>query len=287
MPHTSLRLASTLARLCAIAATIVPFAGARAQDTAPAPTPETHANAASNEPTLTDDEWTLSFVTYLWVPAMNGTLTSRGRSADVDISVGDSFENLVDNFKFALTGHIEARKDRFAVFGDIMYLATEDDVDRRFLGDGDIDVSQGFFEAGVAYAVVDKPVNDNAARRFRIEPLAGLRLYYLDMEVNFDALARNPGRDETWVDGFVGLRTTVDLAERLTAFARFDIGAGGSDLAWNAILGLDAHLGKHKRLSLVGGYRWFDVDYDDGSGNQKFEFDVLMHGPFLGLGFTF
>ncbi|MBX3317190.1 MAG: hypothetical protein KF902_10060 [Phycisphaeraceae bacterium] len=253
----------------------------------PAPATPTDQAATSLSPDLNEKKWALSFVTYLWVPAMEGTLTARGREADVNISVGDSFENLVDNFKFALTGHIEARKDRFSVFGDIMYLATEDDVDRRFLGDGDIDVSQGFFEVGVAYAVVDNPVNDNPARRFRVEPLAGVRLYYLDLEVNFDSLARNPGRDETWLDGFIGARTTIDLADRVTAFARFDIGAGGSDLAWNVILGLDAHLGKHKRLSLVGGYRWFDVDYDDGSGSDKFEFDVLMHGPFLGIGLTF
>lgn len=245
------------------------------------------SSEATADPALVTDAWHISFTTYLWVPAMDGTLTVRGREADVDVSVGDSFENLVDNFKFALTGHIEARKDRFMIFGDIMYLATEDDVDRPIIGDGDIDVSQGFFEAGVSYAIVDNPINDNAARRFRIEPLAGVRLYYLDMEVNFDALSRSPGRDEMWVDGFVGARTSIDLAERLTAFARLDIGAGGSDLAWNVILGLDAHLGKHKRLSLVGGYRWFDVDYDDGSGSDKFEFDVLMHGPFLGLGFTF
>jgi len=231
--------------------------------------------------------WQFSFYTYLWVPAMDGTLTVRGREADVDISIADSFENLVDNFKFALTGHIEARKDRLSIFGDIMYLATESDVDRPDLGDGDIEVSQGFFETGVMYTLLDRPVNDNQARRFRVEPLAGVRLYYLDMEVNFDALTQQAGRDEMWVDGFVGVRSTLDLADRLTAIARFDIGAGGSDLAWNAILGLDAHLGKHKRLSVLGGYRWFDVDYDDGSGPDKFEFDVLMHGPYLGLGITF
>ncbi|QYK49787.1 MAG: hypothetical protein KF838_08015 [Phycisphaeraceae bacterium] len=266
---------------------LAPIALSTHAQTDPAPPTPADQAATAPSPELNEKKWTLSFVTYLWVPAMEGDLTVRGREADVNVSVGDSFENLVDNFKFAITGHIEARKDRFSIFGDIMYLATEDDVDRPIIGDGDIDVSQGFFEAGVAYAVVDNPVNNNNARRFRVEPLAGVRLYYLDMEVNFDALSRNPGRDEVWVDGFIGVRTTIDLAERVTGFARFDIGAGGSDLAWNVILGLDAHLGKHKRLSLVGGYRWFDVDYDDGSGNQKFEFDVLMHGPFLGLGFTF
>lgn len=273
--------------LLAAASTVASLAPRAHAQQEPAPQATAESSPDRADPALVTDTWQLSFTTYLWVPAMDGTQTVRGRSADVDISISDSFENLIENFKFGITGHIEARKDRLILFGDIMYLATESDVDSTLLGDGDIEVAQGFFEAGVMYALVDNPVNDNSARRFRVEPLAGVRLYYMDMELNFDALSRQPGRDETWVDGFVGVRTTVDLADRLTAFARFDIGAGGSDLAWNAILGLDARLGKNNRLSVVGGYRWFDIDYDDGSGNEKFEFDVLMHGPFLGIGIAF
>lgn len=248
----------------------------RAQET-PAPEPQ-----LSSAP-----KWQFSFTTYLWVAGMDGDVTARGREADVDVSVADGFDNLVDNFKLAITGHLEARRDRLALFGDVAYISLEQDVERRILGEGTIDTAQGFFELGIGYTVIDEPLPNHPSRRFRLEPIAGARMYYLDMELSFDSIDRTFGDDKLWVDGFVGLRSSVDIADRLSLFGRFDIGAGGSDLAWNAVLGADLKLGKHKRVSLLGGYRWLDVDYDDGSGDNKFVFDVLMHGPFVGLGFTF
>lgn len=240
-----------------------------------------------SEPALAADSWQFSFYTYLWVPATDGSITVRGRTSDVDVSVSDTLDGVLDNFQLALTGHVEARRNRFSIFGDVMYIALENDVERRVLGPGEFEVREGFFEAGVSYAVVDNPIGDNQSRRFRLEPLAGARVYYLDQELTFDDVGVDVDDDQLWIDGFVGLRSTVDLAERATLFGRFDIGGGGSDLAWNAVLGLDVKLGKNKRIALTGGYRWLDIDYENGEGTSKFEFDVLMHGPFVGLGFTF
>lgn len=271
-------------------ALIAPAARAQTSTTSPdtsAGAPAGTPSGAAPDPTLEARAWTFSFTTYLWVAGMDGSVTARGREADVDMSVGDAFDNLVDNFKLAITGHLEARHERLALFGDIAYISLEEDVERRVLGEGTLDTTQGFFELGAAYAIIDKPLPNHPSRRFLLEPLAGARLYYLDMELSFDSIDRSLGDDKVWIDGFVGLRSSVDVADRLAIFGRFDIGAGGSDLAWNAVLGADVKLGKHKRVSLLGGYRWLDVDYDDGSGDEKFEFDVLMHGPFLGLGFAF
>jgi hypothetical protein len=35
------------------------------------------------------------------------------------------------------------------------------------------------------------------------------------------------------------------------------------------------------------GYRWYSVDFDEGSSSRRFVYDVLMHGSFLGLTFMF
>lgn len=218
---------------------------------------------------------------------MDGDITVRGRDAEVDMSVGDSFDNLVDNFKIGITGHLEARHNRLAIFGDIAYIAFEEDVERQDIGEGSVETTQGFFELGAGYAIIDKPLPNHPSRRFLLEPIAGARLYYLEMELSFDSADGTLDNDKLWVDGFIGLRSSIDVADRLALFGRFDIGAGGSDFAWNAVLGADVKLGKHKRVSLLGGYRWLDVDYDDGSGDDKFKFDVLMHGPFMGVGFVF
>jgi len=42
-----------------------------------------------------------------------------------------------------------------------------------------------------------------------------------------------------------------------------------------------------KSGALLAGYRWLDVDYETGSGRSKFEFDVRMHGPFIGFSIFF
>jgi hypothetical protein len=58
----------------------------------------------------------------------------------------------------------------------------------------------------------------------------------------------------------------------------------GSDFAWSA-LGLFGW-----RFALLGqdaaalwGYRALGQDYSTGSGRQRFEWDVIMHGPAIGL----
>ena len=35
------------------------------------------------------------------------------------------------------------------------------------------------------------------------------------------------------------------------------------------------------------GYRALDVDYEQGSGRTKYEYDVLQHGPLTGLTISF
>jgi hypothetical protein len=62
---------------------------------------------------------------YLWLPALDGTITVRGLSADVDLSVGDTLDALFDSFKFAATGRAEARKGNALLTLDLMYLDLE------------------------------------------------------------------------------------------------------------------------------------------------------------------
>ena len=41
------------------------------------------------------------------------------------------------------------------------------------------------------------------------------------------------------------------------------------------------------RSSLEFGYRWLDMDYKSGEGNQQFGYDMLTQGPVIGFGFRF
>jgi opacity protein-like surface antigen len=87
----------------------------------------------------------------------------------------------------------------------------------------------------------------------------------------------------TWVDLVVGVRGRAPLLPGLDAFARGDIGGFGmgtsSTLAWNVIAGLSWQTTEH--LSLVAGYRDFDINAAQGSGTTRFAFHAKMQGPFI------
>ncbi|MCS7032577.1 MAG: porin family protein [Phycisphaerae bacterium] len=223
-------------------------------------------------------------ISYLWVPGMKGTISRSGRSAEVSESVGDTLRNVIDNFKLAFSGRLEFRADPFVLFADVMYVALEDpDVNSPAAGPGDVEFSEAIVETGIAWTAIDKSVDGSRSHRLRVEPLLGIRGYYLSLNLDFPLAGVDVSGERFWADGLAGVRTSLDVTDDLSLFARADVGTGGSDLAWNVIVGARLRLGDHG--AVYGGYRVLDIDYDD--GGQRFEFDIRMAGPFVGVGFTF
>ncbi len=85
----------------------------------------------------------------------------------------------------------------------------------------------------------------------------------------------------------IGLSTLWDLSERWALQLRGDIGgiAFGSDFAWDAfgLIGYQFSLFGEDNARVLAGYRALSQDYTDGSGRNKFKWDVTLHGPILGL----
>jgi hypothetical protein len=63
----------------------------------------------------------------------------------------------------------------------------------------------------------------------------------------------------------------------------------GSDFARQAfgLLEYRFDLFGEDNAKVFGGYRAWSQDYSDGSGDNKFELYVTVHGPILGLGILF
>ena len=59
-----------------------------------------------------------------------------------------------------------------------------------------------------------------------------------------------------------------------------NVNLGDLEISRSAFLGKTTH-------GLLGGYRAMYQDYTDGSGDNKFEWNVTLHGPILGLGMVF
>ncbi|MBW1817507.1 MAG: hypothetical protein JRJ60_10130, partial [Deltaproteobacteria bacterium] len=86
-------------------------------------------------------------------------------------------------------------------------------------------------------------------------------------------------------DPLIGGRYLWKMADKWTMILRGDIGGFGigSDFAWQAVGMIDFQPWKH--VSFIAGYRALDMDYESGSGLDAFKYDVLMHGPVLGINF--
>jgi opacity protein-like surface antigen len=131
-------------------------------------------------------------------------------------------------------------------------------------------------------------------RSFSLDVLGGGRYVYLKGELDINGAGPigvdiEVEQSKDWVDAIVGGRVQMDLTEKLAFSLRGDVGGFGvgasSDLAWNLIAGLGYELSERTTLWLA--YRHLDIDYDDGSGSNQFEYDVEMTGPMLGIAIEF
>ncbi len=77
------------------------------------------------------------------------------------------------------------------------------------------------------------------------------------------------------------------MAKSLSLEVRGDLGGFGlgSNFTWQIEPLLNWHFSQLG--SLQGGYRWLSTDYETGSGNTLFRYDMLKQGFQLGVTFHF
>ena len=117
-----------------------------------------------------------------------------------------------------------------------------------------------------------------------LDLIGGIRYYDLEAEITVVGAPPRVDKSQDWVDAMLGARYICNFTDKWSFMARGDIGFGGSDLTWN-LAGLFEYQ-PWKHVSLLAGYRYMDIDYEDGSGADLFKYDVSMYGPLLGVNFV-
>ncbi|WP_210490836.1 hypothetical protein [Microvirga antarctica] len=259
-------------------------------------------------PLAVTSPWSYRFIPYGWLVSMNGNQTVRGRTVKVDATFVDIVEK--SDTLLALMGNFEARNGALALYADAVWTKIGLDgntVRTRSLAPGvvgslgaaaDFSTQLAVVEVGAAYQVA-------SAGALKFDILGGVRYWYQEADLSLDlvgtlnlagleliggrAVAKSGAVD--WVDPVIGARIRYDLAPGHELFVRGDIGGFGvgSKFSWQAIAGYGMEFGTYQGVTYSGviGYRALGVDYAQGSGTRRYEFDMVLHGPVVGLSMKF
>ncbi|EIM28445.1 hypothetical protein [Microvirga lotononidis] len=271
-----------------------------AADLGPPPAPVVEAPALPS--------WTYRFTPYGWLLALNGTETIRGRSVKVDASFADIVK--ASDTLVALMGDFEARNGPVSLFTNAVWANIGVDGNRirsRSLAPGvtgalatslSLDIDMAIIEAGAAYEVY-------RSGPLAFDLLAGARYWHQSADLSLAvtgavstadldvvgsrALAHSGSVD--WVDPMIGGRIRYTVSPGHELLLRGDIGGFGlgSDFSWQAIGAYGFELGTYQGVTFSGvvGYRALYVDYSQGEGRQRYQYDMLQHGPVLGISARF
>jgi len=233
------------------------------------------------------DEWHFNVAPYVWLAGMDGDVTVRGFNSEVDL---DFFGDIFEVLDIGALGHFEASKGPWTAMTDLVYMKVSENGDTPgpIISDIDVEMQTLILEVGGAYRVYETDSNF-FNKPMSLSVLGGLRYTHLDVDVDITAspaIADRSGSKD-WVDPFVGFRTTIQWTRRWSSSVRFDIGGFGvgSDFAYQ--IATIQKIEINDRFDFVFGYRRLSYDYDDGSGASKFEYDVALSGPLLGMNIKF
>ena len=233
---------------------------------------------ASAEETSHSDQWEFDGAIYLWGASIGG---KTGSGSDIDVA----FDDLLSNLEMAFMGAVGARKGKWSLMLDAIYIDVKDSgsvtvpVDELLLDiNGSLELTAWILTPSVGYNLLQ-------TERARFDVLAGARYLYLKSDVELGLVSlpsikkRDTVSDSIW-DGIVGVKGHINLSKNWYLPYYADIGTGSSNVTWQVFGGVGY---RFKRLDLIAAYRYMDYNFDN---SDVFE-DLNLHGPFVGVKFRF
>jgi opacity protein-like surface antigen len=233
-------------------------------------------NTAAYAATSTgDDIWSFGGAAYLWGAGVEGT-DSAGDEIDV------SFSDIVKDLDGGLMGIISARKGKWTLLADIIYLSINQETSSTANIIGvpekvDVDVKlEGFVSTLLAaYRVQESDMTS-------LDLLVGARYFRVDVDLDVDVGASKTKASDSGdvLDGIIGAQVLLNLSENWYLSCYADVGTGDSKRTWQVWPGFGYRL---EKVDVVAGYRHLEWESDDGDTID----DINFSGPMLGVKFRF
>jgi len=221
-----------------------------------------HADESDSE-----NGWQFAIAPYLWGAGIGGK-TQAGAPIDI------SFNDLFDNLEGAFMASFEARKNKWMMLADYIYL---DVAATKQVGPLPI---TGNLKSNVVHLAGGYNLYQEKSR---LDLIFGARNLDLDLGLS-TVIMGNPvstSQSGNILDGIVGVKGQLTLSKRWYLPYYVDIGTGDSDFSWQAMAGASFRAAKWVDLALV--YRHMEWDF----GKDKPVADINFSGPAFGAIFRF
>ncbi|OYY74069.1 MAG: hypothetical protein B7Y40_06540 [Gammaproteobacteria bacterium 28-57-27] len=234
------------------------------------------------------DDWQYELTPYLLAAGMSGTVGVRNVTTEVNPSFGD----IADHLDAGFMGLFAAQNGPWTLSLEGVYMKlsgsgshTRSGPEGIFSLNSSMDVSSALYVAqgSVGYRLVDQAT--------KLDLIGALRYTQVDADADlvtrvqpgvvFPDGGRSASGSEGWTDAVIGVRVIQPLAENWSLLGYADVGAGGSDLTYQVIAGVNWDYAKGFTAKL--GYRYLYWDYADGGT----VWDMAASGSYLGLGIHF
>ena len=230
---------------------------------------------------IADGRWGFLIEPYLMFPNMSGQIGIENLPiAEVDANPADIFDKL----NLGLMLYLEAHNNQWAITSDLLYMNLKQDVTpRTLIISGEATAKQLAWEISGLY-------------RLTTFLEAGIGVRYnsinsgLDIQrkaISGDTTATSADITERWTDPIIITRIIYNVDNKWLFQFRGDLGGFniGSAFTWQ----IQGYIGYRfsELFQLTIGYRYMAIDYDEGTGEDRFKYDMSIFGPMVKLGFNF
>jgi len=236
-------------------------------------------NLSAAQTEVPDNKWGFFIEPYLLFPNMSGFIgIGNLPEAEVDANPGDIFSKL----HFGGMLYLEAHNDDWAITSDLLYMNLNQDVTPGILiSSGNLDAKQLAWEFAGLYRIVPFLEAGIGGRLNNIQ--AGLDINRI--EIGGETTPISASISETWLDPIILIRVTGDIKNKWLFQFRGDVGGFGigSYYSYQA----QGFFGYRftRWFQLTAGYRILGMNYDKGTDENRFRYDMNIFGPTLNLGF--